>query len=67
VTDERRQAIEARLEWFNREADELWRLWHDPVKVAEHLADLLRKGTDEGSLVVAALAGLAAVVWDAIS
>lgn len=31
----------ARFEAFERNADELWRLWHDPLEVARHLVALL--------------------------
>ncbi|MGH7775800.1 MAG: hypothetical protein ACREPI_01290 [Candidatus Dormibacterales bacterium] len=31
----------ARFEAFERNVDELWRLWHDPLEVARHLVALL--------------------------
>lgn len=34
--------IEARLRRFDRNADLLWQLLHDPAWVAEHLAEVLR-------------------------
>ncbi|MGH7903301.1 MAG: hypothetical protein ACREPA_04130 [Candidatus Dormibacteraceae bacterium] len=30
-----------RRESFEHNADELWRLWHDPLAVARHLVELL--------------------------
>ena len=44
MSDDRRKALEARLEAFEQNADELWRMLHDPYLLARHLAELLKTG-----------------------
>lgn len=64
MTDTERARLETRLETFERNADELWKMLHDPYLLARHLADLLRKSEDVvvGLGVTFALGSLPAVL-----
>ena len=46
ISDDRRKALEARLAAFEKNADELWRMLHDPHLLSRHLAELLSAPSD---------------------
>lgn len=62
MTDEQYAAAEARLETFEKNADDLWRMLHDPYLLARHLAELLKTDLID-QLIGAIVVGLGCDCW----